>query len=79
MIAQLFKLSLTVILNSDYFNLGPPANFCSGKTDGFYSSPADQSKYFYCIKGKSTGCQQCPASSIYQAECQRCLAVGVRK
>ena len=58
---------------------GPPANFCSGKPDGAFSNPADQSEYFYCISGKSSSCQACTGAKVFQSECGQCLPIGTSK
>ena len=67
-----------VNLTLQYFNLGPPRGFCKGKSNGGYASPDEDSKFFFCFDGTSTGCQSC-GFGVYKAECARCLPRGQSK
>ena len=60
-------------------SLGPPANACSGRSDGAFANPADQAEYFYCASGRASQCQGCPTSQLFQAECGQCLPIGTSK
>uniref|UniRef100_A0A3B1K913 Chitotriosidase-1 n=1 Tax=Astyanax mexicanus TaxID=7994 RepID=A0A3B1K913_ASTMX len=49
----------------------PVANFCSGKPDGLYANPADQSTYFQCFRG-NTYLHRCQPGLVYVDACKCC-------
>lgn len=49
----------------------PILSFCSGRPDGLYSNPTDETTYFQCFRG-NTYLHSCQPGLVYQDSCKCC-------
>uniref|UniRef100_A0AAR2IWH2 chitinase n=1 Tax=Pygocentrus nattereri TaxID=42514 RepID=A0AAR2IWH2_PYGNA len=52
-------------------SLDPIITFCSGKPDGLYANPADETTYFQCFRG-NTYLHRCQPGLVYDDVCKCC-------